>query len=141
MIKFNTQIQEDTMVNKIYGRQGSPWEFNLRDIFRWCEVMQNRQAGNFDPSKFIDMIYLQRMRSTDDFEHVLNRFKDIFGYEVQTKMFPKYYLTPSYLQIGSSFLKRSANCVKENNIPYPRGLGRQMEHRIEASNLGIIQTL
>ena len=43
MIKFNTQIQEDTMVNKIYGRQGSPWEFNLRDIFRWCEVMQNRQ--------------------------------------------------------------------------------------------------
>lgn len=27
-----------------YGRRGSPWEFNLRDVFRWCELMQREQG-------------------------------------------------------------------------------------------------
>ena len=54
------------MVAKKYGRQGAPWEFNLRDVFRWCELLTRRQCGHFDPSKGIDMIYLQRFRCADD---------------------------------------------------------------------------
>ncbi|CAM9190807.1 unnamed protein product [Chrysoparadoxa australica] len=34
MIRFNRCVEEDIMVKGLYGRSGSPWEFNLRDVFR-----------------------------------------------------------------------------------------------------------
>ena len=36
MIHFNEGVQRD-IDSRLYGQHGSPWEFNLRDIFRWCD--------------------------------------------------------------------------------------------------------
>ena len=47
MIQFNSLIHEDTMVKMAYGRAGAPWEFNLRDVFRWCDVIVNFQENLF----------------------------------------------------------------------------------------------
>ena len=39
MIQFNNQLHKDTNIHKKYGSEGRPWEFNLRDLFRWCELI------------------------------------------------------------------------------------------------------
>jgi midasin len=35
MIEFNAQLETDIVSNSLFGHVGSPWEFNLRDLFRW----------------------------------------------------------------------------------------------------------
>lgn len=41
MIQFNQALHSDTMISMLYGRQGAPWEFNLRDLLRWCECVDS----------------------------------------------------------------------------------------------------
>lgn len=40
LILFNYQLYEDTMVHRKYGNEGSPWEFNLRDVLRSCQIIE-----------------------------------------------------------------------------------------------------
>ena len=30
------------MISREWGREGSPWEFNLRDLSRWCDLIRQR---------------------------------------------------------------------------------------------------
>ena len=39
MIAFNERMREDTMVGRKFGQAGAPWEFNLRDVLRWCQLI------------------------------------------------------------------------------------------------------
>ena len=39
MVRFNCRMHRDSMVEGRFARVGSPWEFNLRDIFRWCDLL------------------------------------------------------------------------------------------------------
>lgn len=36
---FNRRLYEETMVHHNFAQEGSPWEFNLRDIIRSCEII------------------------------------------------------------------------------------------------------
>jgi midasin len=38
MIEFNSKLENDIVTDKLYGQLGSPWEFNLRDLFRWGDL-------------------------------------------------------------------------------------------------------
>ena len=40
LISFNRRLYEDTMISRIYGQEGSPWEFNLRDVIRSCQIIE-----------------------------------------------------------------------------------------------------
>jgi len=40
LVLFNKRMHEDTTVNQKFAKDGFPWEFNLRDIFRSCEIIQ-----------------------------------------------------------------------------------------------------
>ena len=33
------------MVTREWGQRGNPWEFNLRDVFRWAELLIQNQVG------------------------------------------------------------------------------------------------
>lgn len=64
MVHFNGVVHRETMVLRQYGRKGSPWEFNLRDVFRWCELMGGDSAGSLaDAAAVADVVYFQRMRT------------------------------------------------------------------------------
>eukprot|EP00903_Cladosiphon_okamuranus_P014927 g13820.t2 len=96
MIAFNSTVQQDTMGTCRYGRRGSPWEFNLRDVFRWCEVMVREQqplssssstsvsstlvvdTATWEPWLLVDSLYIQRMRTRADRDAVLARFREAF---------------------------------------------------------------
>lgn len=50
-----------------WGQRGSPWEFNLRDMFRWCELMQADQSpGFYNPGQHVGLVYADRMRTEAD---------------------------------------------------------------------------
>lgn len=50
-----------------WGQRGSPWEFNLRDMFRWCELMQADQSpGFYNPGQHVALVYADRMRTEAD---------------------------------------------------------------------------
>lgn len=40
LILFNKRLYEDTMVYHKFALEGSPWEFNLRDVIRSCQIIQ-----------------------------------------------------------------------------------------------------
>lgn len=40
LIEFNSHLYEDTMLLHKYGQEGSPWEFNLRDVIRACQIIE-----------------------------------------------------------------------------------------------------
>ena len=40
LIIFNKRMHEDTTVNQKFAKDGFPWEFNLRDVFRSCEIIE-----------------------------------------------------------------------------------------------------
>jgi midasin (ATPase involved in ribosome maturation) len=42
MIGFNVDVHHHT--TSVFATAGRPWEFNLRDIFRWCELMRQHQG-------------------------------------------------------------------------------------------------
>ena len=39
-----SQIHQETVVEGRWGRKGSPWELNLRDVFRWCDLLIKHQV-------------------------------------------------------------------------------------------------
>lgn len=54
-------------MERLWGQRGSPWEFNLRDMFRWCELMQGDQSpGFFNPGQHVALVYADRMRTEAD---------------------------------------------------------------------------
>ena len=79
LISFNDQLQKDIIINQLYGQSGQPWEFNLRDVIRVCNLLLRNQnelisqiidmevKGNVDflPTA-LEMIYVDRMRTPED---------------------------------------------------------------------------
>ncbi|KAG0373871.1 AAA ATPase midasin [Mortierella sp. AD032] len=109
MIDFNYQMFEETMVKLSFGRKGSPWEFNLRDVFRWMELMTLPDHGlgyNHDPSEHFDLIYLQRMRTEEDRIATTALFEKIFGQPYTRSKSPYYHLDDKHMQVGHSLLPR-----------------------------------
>jgi len=107
MIKFNCRMHEDTMINYIFGRKGAPWEFNLRDVFRWIDLTRSCPFSRaFDPTEYIDMVYIQRMRTYEDREYVKKLYKEVFGEDYPQKPNPNINISSEVVQIGHSTLPR-----------------------------------
>lgn len=100
--RLSSMVQQDTMGTGSYGRRGSPWEFNLRDVFRWCEVMVREQqplpssstsssaaignaSATWEPWLLVDSLYIQRMRTRADRDAVLARFREVFPEALQER--------------------------------------------------------
>jgi MoxR-like ATPase len=132
MVRFNQAIFVDTMVNRLYGRLGSPWEFNLRDMFRWCELMMTALSGVQSErsqslqcesafvtdegaqlqacAAHVDLLYLQRMRAAEDRIKLAERFTSIFGFDPRVDSRAHVRLTARTLQIGHAWLQRRMGC-------------------------------
>lgn len=71
MVKFNSRLIKECGVT--WGRRGAPWEMNLRDLMRWCQVMKKySENGTYDPGRFVSLIYAERMRTLEDKQKVNN---------------------------------------------------------------------
>ncbi|WVN89377.1 uncharacterized protein L203_104600 [Cryptococcus depauperatus CBS 7841] len=119
MIAFNETIRIQTMVTRVIGREGSPWEFNLRDLLRWFTLLsaKNGLEQTDHPVEFFKMVYLQRFRTETDRQAVINIFENMFAISVDLTR-PTPFITPSWMQIGHSLIRRGSHSSFENQLQH-----------------------
>lgn len=65
MVSFTVTLQQQVCVQRLFGRGCT--DFNLRDVFRWCDLLTRHQLpGAWRPEDFLDLIFCRRMRSAAD---------------------------------------------------------------------------
>ena len=106
MIEFNSAVYQATMVRHLFASTGSPWEFNLRDVFRWCALIESTGSP---PAAFVDMLYLRRMRTKRDQQCIVRIFEDVFQEPPIVQPLPPYNITPYELRIGEWSCDRRRN--------------------------------
>jgi midasin len=116
LIRFNNRLYMDTMIHRKYGQEGSPWEFNLRDIIRSCEMI----AGSADISNddcFLNTVYLQRMRTMVDRHEVVRLFEEVFQKKPSIYQSKILDVSRHYLTVGSASIVRNnfQSCKVLNN--------------------------
>ncbi|XP_017784384.1 PREDICTED: midasin [Nicrophorus vespilloides] len=85
MIKFNMALMSE-LEKHTFGCKGAPWEFNLRDLTRWCEatIYQRGENGGDDcrPENLVMLIYADRMRTLEDKIKICELFEAVFGVSI-----------------------------------------------------------
>ncbi|XP_039980712.1 midasin isoform X5 [Xiphias gladius] len=109
MVEFSNRLLQEVSVERRWGQKGSPWEFNLRDMFRWCQLMQADQSpGFFSPGQHVALVYADRLRTETDKAQVLSVFRKVFGEDFEPYSGSRqFHITPLNLQVGFSVLQRS----------------------------------
>lgn len=99
MVTFSERI-DNGISNLEFGYKGGPYEVNLRDILRWCDLLSNDQTGfkltatseNLDENynKFMltlfekmKLVYCHRMRTDVDQAYIRRAFGDAFVCDVE----------------------------------------------------------
>eukprot|EP01018_Ginkgo_biloba_P038909 Gb_21123 [translate_table: standard] len=129
LIHFNRRLHEDTMVQCKYGQIGSPWEFNLRDVLRSCHLIEGAR-GRSKENCFLNIVYLQRMRTITDRQQVLSLYEEVFGARASINAFPKLKISPQNLFVGEAILPRNTNahCQDlESQLQLLPGLSNSLE--------------
>ena len=127
MIAFNMRLHQEICVEGRYCSSGGPWEFNLRDLFRWCELMLSCQSERLGwaPHMYVHLLYFQRMRTPEDRAHARMLYQEIFQVPLpptslhcteaaeigstldqQPPQILECVLRPDYMQVGHAFLSR-----------------------------------
>lgn len=113
MLHFNRRILKE--INSYsFGQKGSPWEFNLRDLTRWCQAViyqfENNTEKTYQPERLVNLIYGDRMRSLEDKKRIEVIFQECFGYEVKGDA-PILYVTSNRVYLGDIALIKHQNGV------------------------------
>ncbi|DBA04889.1 TPA: hypothetical protein N0F65_006891 [Lagenidium giganteum] len=141
MLAFNSTVHEDTMVNCTYGRLGAPWEFNLRDVFRFCELLKTQnvstpQEEQLALSYFVNFIYVERMRCQRDRDMISQRFEEFFGFKPMDLSAVAVKMSEHHVQVGNAFIKRQdVSTVSRITPPVFNFLLRPMEALVHCVNM------
>eukprot|EP00897_Mesotaenium_endlicherianum_P007207 jgi/Mesen1/6514/ME000332S05520 len=153
MIAFNERMRVDTMVARRFGHAGAPWEFNLRDVLRWCELISTdpphspgvgSEALPENPGRYLDMVYLQRMRTAADRRHVRALYTEIFCCPPDVNPHPHIELSPGAVQVGRTVSVRNASpesfsCPSgpgSSNMELLPGYRNALENALQCVNRG-----
>ena len=114
MIAFNSRVHQLTMEARSFGMEGSPWEFNLRDVLRWLTLV--RSSSGLDARKgeaieYFGLLYLQRFRNLSDRTKVAQLFLEAFGESVNPLERPFPSFTSRFSSIGHSLLPRTDSTI------------------------------
>ncbi|KOS17845.1 Midasin [Escovopsis weberi] len=110
LIKFVTQMEHQLVVERSFGAQGGPWEFNLRDILRWLNMLSSPdpvlETRNVDD--FLDIVVKQRFRTEKDREEVDKLYRQVFGSQPRSRHF-YHDISSKFGQVGLALLPRDLN--------------------------------
>ncbi|KAM0334129.1 hypothetical protein ACHAQA_001149 [Verticillium albo-atrum] len=108
VIRFVTKLDHQIVIEKSFGLQGGPWEFNLRDILRWLNLLASRDpllsTGTVDD--FLGLIVRQRFRSNIDRKEVDNLFASIFGRQPHDHSL-YHDISTAFSQVGNALITRN----------------------------------
>ncbi|KAG8936254.1 hypothetical protein FRC02_003546 [Tulasnella sp. 418] len=130
MIQFNAKLYEETMMRHRFGQDGSPWEFNLRDVLRWSSLLDRTTGLEIygHPKDHLGSVYLQRFRSATDRSHVSDLFSTIFGSSLQYHVRPIVSISPDYVQWGHHLRIRQTSPI----VNRPSHVLHAHHHALEA---------
>ncbi|GAA5887893.1 hypothetical protein JCM5296_001800, partial [Sporobolomyces johnsonii] len=131
MIAFNSKVHQQTMEARAFGMEGSPWEFNLRDVLRWLTLV--RSSSGLDGRRgeaveYFRLLYIQRFRNLVDRNHVARLFAEAFGELVDPAERPWPSFTSRHAQIGHSLLPRSDSTISSGR---PSTSPRLLQHSLQ----------
>ncbi|KAG1742325.1 P-loop containing nucleoside triphosphate hydrolase protein [Suillus paluster] len=111
MITYNNRLNQEVVHRRTFGRDGSPWEFNLRDVIRWGELLQSSPISHH-PRDFLRVIYLSRFRTLADRDCAQQLFDQIFSLSSPTILHNPYpFISSSHFRVGHYLVKRSSNTL------------------------------
>ena len=140
IIDFNNDIHNEVIELREYGSDGGPWEFNLRDVFRWCELIESGRSSHIAGARDL---YYQRFRTQRDRDKVDKTFQKHFGSSLVPECPPKFKVLDDTIQIGETLLSRldhlgetlqtSRTTIRESDLLFSRLM--QMEAVARCINL------
>ena len=107
MVEFIRLLTENFVENSLYGSRGSPWEFNLRDIFRWSQLILATKGTNDFRDRLMfstNMLFVERVRTIVDKRRIEVLFELVFSFKLKTESFPSVEWTANSLFIGTNAL-------------------------------------
>jgi midasin len=138
-ISFVSRLEREVVHTREFGTQGGPWEFNLRDILRWLQLLTSSAPflAAATPSDFLNLIFRQRFRTARDRQEVDKIFAAAFGADVSFRhLFHN--ISPSAYQVGLAYVPRDP-LVKPLLFPTVQSINRLPE--IESVMMCIQQNL
>ena len=118
MILFNKKVHTEVVECREYGGDGSPWEFNLRDVFRWCElVVANGDTSDEALARFAHHLYLQRFRNIEDRRRLDESYQEYFGVSLSALPCPEIIITDQIVKIGGTALDRQVYSIDTLTVP------------------------
>jgi midasin len=117
IIRFVSRLENEIVHLRRFGSQGGPWEFNLRDILRWLQMLSSSgpllAAGT--PSDFLNLIFRLRFRTRKDQQEVDRIFAQVFGLDVPFRHLFHNMSAEAY-QVGLAYMPRDTIIQR---LPFP----------------------
>ncbi|KAG1882661.1 hypothetical protein F4604DRAFT_1986326 [Suillus subluteus] len=111
MIAYNNRLNQEVVHRRTFGRDGSPWEFNLRDVLRWGELLQSSPISHH-PRDFLRVIYLSRFRTLADRNCAQQLFDQTFSPSSPTILHnPHPVISSSHFRVGHYLVERRNNTL------------------------------
>lgn len=67
MVEAVSGVHECVHVRRTFGTTGAPWEFNLRDLLRWCELVDGEEVeAEAAAVHYARMLFVDRFRTPAD---------------------------------------------------------------------------
>jgi midasin len=84
IIQFVSRLEQEVAHSRRFGSQGGPWEFNLRDVLRWLQLISSSDylKSAAPTADFLNLVIRQRFRSSRDRVEIDKIFSEVFGSEV-----------------------------------------------------------
>ncbi|RDW65425.1 midasin [Coleophoma crateriformis] len=116
-INFVSQLEQEIVHARRFGSQGGPWEFNLRDILRWLQLLSSSAPflAAAKPADFLNLIFRTRFRTTRDRQEVDKIFAQVFGSEPPFRHFFHNMSSTAY-QVGNAYMERDKLMQR---LPFP----------------------
>ena len=106
MVSFNIQLNEQVSVRHAFGQEGSPWEFNLRDITRWGALL-SCSGILLPPQEYLRSVYLHRFRSQHDRQSANSIFNHAFSTTCnKLEDAPAWTVSATHIQVGHFTISR-----------------------------------
>jgi midasin len=135
MISYNNALNDEICVKRVFAREGGPWEFNLRDVFRWATLLC-ASASVLHPVEHLCTVYLHRFRSVADRQHARRLFEKVFSMSSSlVDQVPSPSISSTHLQIGHFYTCRSNSsalvrpgCLLQSQLTTLQTLGLCVSH-------------
>ncbi|CAE6509447.1 unnamed protein product [Rhizoctonia solani] len=110
MLTFNERLCEQVIDQGRFGREGSPWEFNLRDLIRWISLWKSPGLPSTDsPLEYIEDAYLSRFRLLDDRQRARTLYNSNSSTTFNTRRLLS--IGPDQVQFGHTLSTRNPGLV------------------------------